>query len=159
MPLPERATDMPEPTDAHRRLYALVGTWRTEGRTIASPDGPAVRIHGTDSYDWLPGKYFLVHRVDVRMGDEKVDAIEIIGYDAGRGDYTMHSYDHQGGTATMRMTERDGVWTIEGDGVRSRLQPDPDGWTMRAHWERQGKDGGWMPWMEIRLTRAERARG
>jgi hypothetical protein len=35
-----------------------------------------------DTYEWLPGGFFLLHRVDGLMGDEPVQAVEIIGYEA-----------------------------------------------------------------------------
>lgn len=61
---------------------------RSEGVVLEGPSGPATRITGTDAYEWLPGGFFLLHHVDVHVGDEKVDAFEVIGgYDAATGTY------------------------------------------------------------------------
>jgi len=38
-----------------------------------------VPITGTDIYEWLPGGFFLLHRVDVVIGEQAVRAIELIG--------------------------------------------------------------------------------
>jgi hypothetical protein len=73
---------LPQPNPDLKGLDRLVGTWNTKGEIKASPYGPAGKIIGTDTYEWLPGGFFLVHRVDVRMGDQKNESIEIIGYDA-----------------------------------------------------------------------------
>lgn len=135
------------------RLGALVGIWRTEGRTIGTPTEPAITIEGTDAYEWVAGGRFLLHRVDVRMGEVAVEAVEIIGYDETTGTYPTHAFDNSGTVATYHFTERDGVWTIAGDGERSTLEVDPAGDSMRARWERARDGSTWEPWMDMRFTR------
>jgi uncharacterized protein YndB with AHSA1/START domain len=136
----------PPGEEGRKRLEALIGRWRTEGETVASPSEPATRIAGTDTYEWLGGGFFVVHRVDVRVGDEHVEAIEIIGYDAASGTYPTHAFDSQGTATTYQMEERDGTWTITGATERSTLVPGDDGATMRASWERSDDDGAtWRP--------------
>jgi nitroimidazol reductase NimA-like FMN-containing flavoprotein (pyridoxamine 5'-phosphate oxidase superfamily) len=146
------ATPRPE----NRPLDALVGTWRSEGEVLAGPSGRATRITGTDAYEWLPGGFFLLHHVDVHVGDEKVDAVEVIGgYDAATGTYPMRSFDNQGNFVTMRARVNDaGVWSFTGESERTTLVVGDDGTTMTAHWEQSG-DGGstWRPWMEMRFTK------
>ena len=39
----------------------------------------SVPITGTDSYQWLAGAFFLVHHVDVLIGQQPVQALEFIG--------------------------------------------------------------------------------
>jgi uncharacterized protein YndB with AHSA1/START domain len=144
----------PPAKEGLERLEALIGRWTTEGETVPGPSGLSTRIAGTDTYEWLAGGFFVVHRVDVRFGDEHVEAIEIIGYDAANGTYPTHAFDSQGSASSYRMRERDGTWTITGETERSTLVPDGDGATMRASWERSDDGRTWLPWMEIRLTRA-----
>ena len=149
----EPIDERPTPGPGHAKLEVLIGTWRSEGHTVAGPDDPGTVIVGTDDYQWLGGGFFVVHRIDVRMGDEHVEAIEIIGNDRATGAYPTHAFDHTGGVATYEMTERDGTWTVAGDGQRSRLEVAGDGVTMAAHWERQEADGSWVPWMEMAFTK------
>src|SRR5215468_4343691 len=59
-----------------QRLGALVGRWRSEGHIVGEVPVP---ITGTDIYQWLPGGFFLVHHVDVVIGEQTVQAIELIG--------------------------------------------------------------------------------
>lgn len=143
----------PSPEDGRRRLEALIGRWSTEGETVDGPSEPPARIAGTDTYEWLGGGFFVVHRVDVRFGDEQVEAIEVIGYDAASGTYPTHAFDSRGGATTYQMRERDGTWTITGETERSTLAPAGDGATMHASWERSDDGRTWRPWMEIRLAR------
>jgi Protein of unknown function (DUF1579) len=152
----DRPGQSPTPRPESQPLDVLVGTWITEGEVLAGSSGPATRITGTDTYEWLPGGFFLVHHVDVHVGDEKVDAIEIIGgYDASTRTYPMRSFDSQGNFVTMQArVSAPGVWTFTGASERSTLVVGGDGTTMAARWER-ADDGGssWMPWMEMRFTR------
>jgi hypothetical protein len=143
------ANAKPKPSAAHKRLAALLGTWKTEGTTVASPDQPSISIRGTDAYEWLPGEFFLVHHVDVHMGDEHHRAIEMIGYDAASQSYPMHAYDNQGNATVMTGTvSKDGVWTFADDAIRATLTMGADGRSMTAFWER--KEGAkWLPWMNI----------
>jgi hypothetical protein len=102
---------MPQPGDTHpnrapapspqtQRLGALVGRWRSEGRIVGEVPVP---ITGTDTYEWLPGGFFLVHHVDVVIGDQRVQAIELIGeYDPATDSFTARAYDNQGNVTIMR---------------------------------------------------------
>ena len=63
---------VPRAEPATGRLGAVVGRWHTTGHVIADPPIPVV---GTDVYEWLPGGQFLVHHVDVVIGDQPVQAI------------------------------------------------------------------------------------
>jgi hypothetical protein len=138
-------------------LAVLIGRWVSSGRTVARPGEPAVEIEGTDVYEWGPGRYVLVHRVDVRMGGEQVDVLEIIGPADAVGGYPMRAYDQAGGVVTMHATVDDaGVWTFAGETERATLTVAPDGSSMDAVWERSA-DGGnsWEHWMDMHFRRAE----
>lgn len=146
-------SDPPRPGPEHARLGAFVGVWRTRGQVRATKSTPALQIEGTDRYEWLPGGFFLLHRVDVRIGGDPAEAVEIIGWDASAGSYFMHSYDAQGNVGTMRASESGGVWRFEGDAERFTGGFTADGRTLSGTWERrEGAD--WLPWMDIHLTKA-----
>lgn len=132
------------------RLEPLVGRWRSSGRTA---DG--MRIAGTDVYEWLPGGGFLVHHVDVLMGEDRVRVLEMIGdpdpADGGR--LRMRAFDHEGGYSEMRAgVDEAGVWRLTSDTMRTTLTVDPGGSTMAAKWQRS-LDGAWVDWMDMEFTR------
>jgi hypothetical protein len=123
----------------------IIGYWASSGRTV---DG--IGIEGSDVYEWLPGRQFVVHRVDVRMGGEQVDVLEVIGERDGDA-LLMRSFDRSGGTALMRATVDDaGVWTFAGPTVRATLVVGDS--TMSAKWERN-VDGAWEHWMDMEFRR------
>ena len=66
----------PTPSPQTQRLGALVGRWRSEGHIVGDQPVP---ITGTDIYEWLAGGFFLVHHVDVVIGEQRVQAMELIG--------------------------------------------------------------------------------
>ncbi len=140
------------PGPEHERLEAFVGRWNTVGEVLAGPGAPAMPIEGVDSYEWLPGGYFLLHRVDVRIGGEPEEALEVIGWDAAGGSYFMHSYDGRGNAGTMRASVRGGVWTFRGDAARFTGGFGDGGRVLSGRWERR-EGSRWLPWMDVRLTR------
>ena len=136
-------------------LQPLVGHWSSAGRTVARPGEPALEIAGTDVYRWLPGGHFLEHRVDVRVGGEQVDVLEVIGEpDPRTGGYLMRSFDHLGHAGTMvAAVDPDGVWTFAGTTSRARLVVAADGVSMTARWERLPDGGDWEHWMDMTFSR------
>jgi hypothetical protein len=171
---------MPKPRDTHypnhaptpspqtQRLGALVGRWRSQGHVVGDPPVP---ITGTDTYQWLPGGFFLVHHVDVMLGDQRVQAIELIGeYDPGSDAFTARAYDNLGNVTVMQArVDEQGVWRFTGGGdvapvarpasvdaiaaVRSTLTISPDRSGMTARWERSHDGVSWQPWMDMSFTR------
>jgi hypothetical protein len=96
-PSPDSA---PTPNPETQRLGALVGRWRSEGHIVGDPPAP---ITGTDIYEWFPGGFFLVHHVDVMIGEQPVQALELIGeYDPATDAFLARAYDNLGNITLMR---------------------------------------------------------
>jgi len=118
-----------------------------------------------------PGGFFLVHHVDVVIGQQRVQALELIGeYDPATDAFTARAYDNLGNVTVMRARVDDhGVWTFTGGGdvapvaqpaaadvggaVRSLLTISPDRASMTARWERSDDGASWQPWMDMTFTR------
>jgi hypothetical protein len=145
-----------QPGPEHTRLAALLGRWRTEGWTVETADGPAVKIDAWDTYEWLPGRRGLLHRVDARVGEEKVEGAEIIGWDADRNAYLTQYFGSDGPSAYEASLVEEGgslVWSMRSAADRFRGTFSDDGNTITGHWERLDSAENWEPWMEITLTR------
>jgi Protein of unknown function (DUF1579) len=165
---PDSSQARPTPGPDIQRLGALVGRWRSEGYIVG--DSP-VPITGTDIYEWLAGGFFLVHHVDVLIGEQPVQAIEVIGeHDPVTDSLIGRAYDNQGNVTILRARVDDkGVWTFTGGGdvapvaqpssadqrgaVRSTLTVSPDGNSMTAKWERSEHGSKWVAWMDMTFTR------
>jgi hypothetical protein len=157
--------------DANRapdeRLHTIAGRWQTSGHVLGVPE---TLVSGTDTYEVLAGGYFLVHHVDVTVGEHPVRAIEIIGEpDPMSGGFLARSFDSDGNAELMRVTiDEDGVFHFTGgpevaaaaqptdartNRVRSTLTIADDGRSMAALWERSEDGTNWQPWMDISFTR------
>ncbi|GKU76599.1 DUF1579 family protein [Paenibacillus sp. L3-i20] len=145
--------DPSKPDPALTRLNVFIGKWNTEGQIKVSPSGPAAKLKATDTYEWLPGGFFLIHHVDGYMGDEEVKTVEIIGYDTISQTYFTHSYDNRGNVGTYQANLLDAVWTITGKSERFTGMFSDDSNTLAGSWELSGDDGIWVPWMDIKLTK------
>jgi hypothetical protein len=104
--------DPPPPNRALERLDALIGRWKTEGWTTDTSGVQVDRIEAVDTYERLPGGA-LLHLVDARVGDVKVEGAEIIGYDPARGSYVTRYFGTDGPAsyeASLREDEAALVW-------------------------------------------------
>jgi hypothetical protein len=154
------------PDRGRERLWSIAGAWITDGHVVGDP---LVPVKGTDIYEVLAGGYFLVHHVDVTVGDEEVRAVEVIGEPATGGGFLARSYDNHGAAEVMRVVVDDeGVFRFQGGPeiaaaaqpanaptaqVRSTLRVAPDRQSMTALWERSEDGHTWTPWMNIMFTR------
>jgi hypothetical protein len=129
-----------------------------------------VPVTGFDTYEVLAGGYFLVHHVDVQVGDRPVQAIEIIGEpDPSSDGFLARSFDNTGSSEVMLVTvDDDGLFRFVGGpdvapaahpadgetaGVRSTLTLAAGGASMTALWERSPDGHTWEPWMHISFTK------
>jgi hypothetical protein len=135
------------------RLAALVGTWHTTG-TVEPRDGNAAApFTATDSYEWLPGRHFLVHHWDAAMPGGRTQGIEIIGHDAASDRFPMRAYDSNGNITSMTGTIDGTAMRFEGTGVRFTGRLDTEHDEINGTWEVQPDGADWQPWMRVTLTR------
>jgi hypothetical protein len=140
---------------ALERLDALIGKWKTEGRTTDASAVPADRIDAIDTYERLPGGA-LLHLVDARVGDQKVDGAEIIGYDPDRSTYVTQYFGSDGSTAyeaSLTQESEGRIWSMRSKTTRFTGIFSHDGSVITGNWELLHDSGDWRPWMEITLTR------
>jgi hypothetical protein len=135
------------------QLGRFVGRWNTEGSVRATENAPAVKVCGTDTYEWLPGEFFLLHRVDVMMGNDRNETTEIIGYDKQKEACVMRYYDHKGDTGMMTAACYDEVWVFVSDTLRFNGGFKNNDMEFSGVWEQSADGSPWHPFMEIKLSR------
>lgn len=142
------------PAEHLRPLEPLIGRWRSSGITLAEDGSVTGDIKGTDTYTWLPGGHWVVHEVDVMMGEEHTQVLELIGgHDEASGGWQMHAFDAADSPGKMSLTLHEpGVLLLQGDGVRSWFRPEAGPDHMTALWEREVNDQ-WVRWMRMRFDR------
>lgn len=136
-----------------KHLEPVVGKWNTHGKTIATATEPAVAFSGTDTYEWVGGGFFVLHSVDVMMGDQPVIGVEIIRYDPSSRTYPACFVDSQGDTSASEVGRDERKWTVVAESERFEGTFSEDWNTLSGRWKR--KSGSrWEPWMDVTLTRA-----
>ena len=153
---------VPKPGAGHQRLNAFVGTWNTEGQQCEGAVGPAAKIRAMETYEWLRGEFFLVHRFEGQVGDGAVACIEIIGYDAETQSYPTHTFYNNGVANEWQSHERDGIWTLAGDWqmqgqsvkVRCTTAFSDAGHTMTSKWEQSSDGSSWETFWDVKASKA-----
>ena len=124
-------------------------------------DGPAGTVSAVETFDWLEGEKFLVHRLDGRLGEEPIACVEVIGLDPSGSGYVAHSFYNDGNTNVWRMSQRgdawlySGSWSLGGQALKVRCRlafDDPD--TMSGQWEYSEGGNRWHLFWDTTLTRA-----
>ena len=140
-----------KPTAAHRALGVLAGNWITYGTIHAVGDAAATEMHAIDQYEWLPGEFFMLHKVEALIGGTASRSIEIIGFDAAQGCYVSRSYDDQGSSEQFTAHLKNRAWVIDGLNTRFRGAFNASRTVLAGTWEKLADGKQWTPWMDIEL--------
>jgi hypothetical protein len=149
------------PKDA---LDRLVGTWRLEGDQLEGPFGPAQEVTARETYEWLAGDKFLVHRFEGVVGGAPAACIELISHDAERGVYPRTTYYNDGSVREWESREKDGTWILTRAGggapgeprTRCTLALGDGGETMTGNWEYSNDGKAWRTFWDVRATKESR---
>ena len=143
-----------KPSRQIRQLKFLIGNWHTKGEILQGVPNASKEISGMDTYEWISGGFFILHRVDVFMGDIKTEVIEIIGYDEDRKCFFMKSFDNHGEATTLyAVLEKNGVLKLGDKKMRSTLTVNKSGNSMTAKWELSENGKTWTPWMDMKFIK------
>jgi hypothetical protein len=152
----------PKPGPEHKRLEAFLGKWNTEGQAQTSPYGPAGKITAVDTFEWLPGGFFMPHRWDTRQGATEIKGMEVIGYDSKDKIYTSRFFDNFGNSGLFKATVQGNTWTWTGDSevggkaLKERCTAvivSADVFTNKCEYSMDGNK--WLPNFDVRSTRAK----
>ncbi|MCQ6963759.1 DUF1579 family protein [Methanolobus chelungpuianus] len=142
-----------EPDPALKALDIFVGKWITEGEIKDASGLVIARLSAADTYEWLRGGFFLLHRWEAQMDGDNSEGIEIIGYDPSGQTYLTQTFDSKGNFLIYRATLQDKRWNIWGRTERFTGMFGSDGKTLTGTWERLNGNSAWVPWMDIQLTK------
>src|SRR5215207_5909213 len=68
----------PTPDPALKRFEALIGKWELKGRTLNAQEDD---ITGWNTFEWMPGGFFLKSEGEINFQGFVMQSLEIIGYD------------------------------------------------------------------------------
>ena len=143
-------------------LDVFVGEWHTEGKQVAGPIGPAAEIAAVQTFEWLDGHAFLIHRFDGRVGDSKASCVEIMGYNRDTGTCRAHTFYNNGLTNVWDMEQRDRAWLLFGEWnmggkslkVRCTINFSDDKAVMTSRWDSSSDGTQWQTFWETKARKA-----
>jgi hypothetical protein len=151
------ASTSTRPTRDQRRLEVFVGNWQMEGQQFDSLFGGQAEVTAEESFEWLPGGMFLIHRLVGRLGAAEMACIEVIDADRMPGGYRVHTFYNDGRSQDWLLTENDDNWTISADWslpdgskqmVRCTQRFGKAGTTRKGIWE-VSTNGKWKTFWEV----------
>ena len=130
-----------QPGPEHQKLSAFLGTWTFEGQSQTSPYGPAGKLISTDTYEWVPGGFFMIHHWDAIQGGAANKGVEILGYDTVTKAHTSRFFDNMGNSGSVKFAVSGNTWTgtadseVGGKPLKERGSITLTGDTMTVKWE------------------------
>ncbi len=135
------------------RLNIFVGKWMNEGYTVNTAEAPSNKIITSDVYEWLPGRFFILHTAYGRIGNMDVGGMEVLGYDPSNRNYFSRFYDSSGNIHEASLTADGDRWTWQGKTTGCTAVFTENGKVQTAHHVRLDENGRWVPSMEVVLTK------
>ena len=152
----------PEPSPAHRKLAAFVGTWKDEAEMKPGPLGPGGKMSFTETCDWLTGGFSIVCSTETTGFMGEVRALTVFTYDLEGKVYRYYEFNSLGRSGSAKGAVEGDTWTFESESkqgnklikTRSTIKiPSPDSAVMKSE---VSVDGGPMTlWMEVKGARVK----
>ena len=142
------------PANRMSKFEVFIGVWNTTGEVLETQASPAGILSATDTYQWLPGKHFIVHSVDARFDGQPARSMEVLGFDSKKQQHFASSYDDQGSAEAFALELHGRRFSIKGKTVRFNGGFDAQKSCLTGLWELKGAKAGWQPWIKLKLVRA-----
>ncbi len=155
----------PQPTAAHKRLKVFIGDWHAEGTSYgdgqdaADPRAAGVSWTSDESYVWLPGSFFVLHRWDAQMGKHEFKGAEVMGYDEADGGYFTRMFDNAGHHPDYAGGVDGNVWSFTEAQTRATVTVQDGGDKMTFNWEWKNGGSKWLPLCDRVAVRTEAESG
>jgi hypothetical protein len=138
-------------------LDGFVGTWRVTGRNLdGAPSAAGSAVSGIESYEWLPGGFFLSYRWHRCFSGGEHQGLGVLAGEAPEGRCSARFYDSLGFARRYDGTVGDGRLVLAGAWERATIALSDDGATLHIHWDRSSDGTTWLPLCELTGTRLSR---
>jgi hypothetical protein len=133
------------------KFARLIGVWNTTGQIVSG--NKTLRLNGTDTYEFILGGNFILHKADVNMGSEKSETIEIISLDDSEDKAQMHYFNTKAESGTMSGQIIDNEFLINGDGIKFAGIINNGNTEVAGKWFLQKEDNTWNEFIELKLEK------
>jgi len=141
----------PLPATELELLSVFVGNWHAEGDSYGDhqsedyPYASAVRWVSDESYEWMSGNYFLIHRWQASVGAQTFKGLEIMGYDVARKEFFTRMFDNGGSATKYKVINKDDTWKFSEPFTRSSVLFSDNNNLMTFQWQWRHEGSDWLP--------------
>jgi hypothetical protein len=143
-----------------QKLQVFIGKWHAEGKSYAdgqdkrNPYASAVPWTSDESYEWLPGNFFVLHQWNAKAGDREFIGTEIIGYNKSEQKFFTNFFDNAGFHPVYEATLEGTGWNFTEANTKAKVTiNDKDTITFNWEWRNEGSD--WLPLCDRVARRVE----
>lgn len=129
----------------------LIGIWKTEGTILTEKDNS--KLEGTDSYEFILDGNYILHKADVKMGDEKSETYEILKWDSFTESVKMEYFNSKGENGVMTSSLANNNFKIQGDKIKFEGYINDENSNLVGKWYLQTNGNEWREYIDLRLTK------
>lgn len=134
-------------------FHRLLGVWKTTGE-VKSGQGN-LKIVGVDSYELILDGNYILHKGNVKMGNEHSETLEIMTLDNASDQAKMHYFNSKGEDGMMTGTILGNEFSIEGSGLRFNGLINQGNTTINGKWYLQTENEEWTEFIYINLEKQQ----
>lgn len=143
------------------KLAPILGKWSLTGDQWPTVIGPAAKISGTESFEFMPGENFVVHNLDGRLDEHIMACLEVWERDGAQGGFELHTFYNNGTKNNWKAKVIGNTWTILGAWkgpkrtmhVRCTMVFTEDGDTRNSKWEQSDDGHTWQTFWDVTAKR------
>jgi len=129
----------------------LIGVWKTEGFIITKKGNS--KLVGTDSYEYILEENYILHKADVKMGNERNETFEIIEADNSTHHAKMQYFNSKGESGVMTCLINKNDFRINGDKIKFEGLFNDQYNKITGKWYLQTESNRWTEFSDIILTK------
>ena len=129
----------------------LLGVWKTTG-TIKS-DQDNLELIGIDSYELILNGNCILHKADVKMGNDRSETLEIIKLDDSSDKAIMHYFNTEGEEGKMLSSIIKNEFKIEGDSLKFAGTINEDNSKINGKWFMKDNNDQWSDFIDLYLEK------
>lgn len=129
----------------------LIGVWKTSGIIKAGQEN--LTLSGIDSYELILEGNFILHKADVKMGNERSETFEIIKPDNSMDRAIMQYFNTKGEEGRMHSSIVNNEFRIDGNGLKFTGTINEENTEITGKWYILAENEKWTDLIDLRLEK------
>jgi len=129
----------------------LIGAWKTTGDIKSVQDN--LKLIGIDSYELILDGNYILHKADVRMGNERSETLEVIQLDNSFDKAKMQYFNSKGEDGIMKSSIINNEFKIEGKGLMFNGTINDENTKIIGKWYIQTENDKWTDFIDLTLEK------